>query len=124
MIVRNKSLSAKIGRPRKYRSERERDRAYYSRNRDKVKELGRRFRLKQYGLTPESYSEMVKSQEGRCLICGEHGSLVVDHDHRTGKVRGLLCDRCNRFLGIIETGITIGDFRTALNYLKWGELVI
>ena len=65
----------------------------------------RRKSLKQrYGMTLEAYEEMVEKQEGRCLICGElPPALFIDHDHATGKVRGLLCPRCNGALGVIET---------------------
>lgn len=41
----------------------------------------------------------LKSSVTECVICGNKGSLVVDHDHKTGKVRGLLCNHCNRGLG-------------------------
>ena len=54
-----------------------------------------------YGLTPDAYRELVASHDGRCAICGDQppGRLHVDHDHRTGKVRGLLCRGCNHALG-------------------------
>lgn len=57
-----------------------------------------------YGLTPDQYDELLASQEGRCAICrtetpGGKGGWHVDHDHATGKVRGLLCDNCNNGLG-------------------------
>ena len=52
-------------------------------------------------LTIARYEEMLAAQGGGCAICGEEaeGSLHVDHDHVTGKVRGLLCVRCNNALG-------------------------
>lgn len=56
---------------------------------------------KVYGLTPEQYDELLRRQGGRCAICrGRPKSkrLAVDHDHKTGAVRGLLCSRCNHDL--------------------------
>lgn len=55
---------------------------------------------------------MLEEQNGVCAICnqkqrgakGNSNKLCVDHNHETGKVRGLLCSFCNRFLGFIETG--------------------
>lgn len=52
-----------------------------------------------FGITPEQYIEMLKSQGGRCAICRREPAkinLSVDHDHDTGKIRGLLCPPCNR----------------------------
>ena len=54
-----------------------------------------------YGITHEQYESMVIKQEGCCLICrAATNSLHVDHDHASGKVRGLLCNNCNRFLAL------------------------
>ena len=53
------------------------------------------------GVTVEQYDAMLDAQGGGCAICGNPPKtrrLDVDHDHRTGKVRGLLCHRCNRTL--------------------------
>jgi hypothetical protein len=55
-----------------------------------------------HGLSPERYQEMVRQQEGRCRICKEDKPLVVDHDHGSGVVRGLLCQNCNRGLGMFR----------------------
>ena len=62
-------------------------------------------RLKQYGIEPSDFMDMLTMQNGRCAICG-HEDLtnrsffpVVDHCHETGKVRGLLCMNCNQGLG-------------------------
>jgi hypothetical protein len=59
-----------------------------------------RNRKYEYGLDNTSFLEMLYAQHGACAICGRvGGKLVVDHDHVTGRVRGLLCDRCNRGIG-------------------------
>lgn len=53
-----------------------------------------------YGITQEDYLEMLLNQGGVCAICGEAGvMLCIDHDHATGKIRGLLCAHCNHGLG-------------------------
>lgn len=57
-----------------------------------------------FGITVEKYEEMFKKQEGKCLICkrppsGRFKRLAVDHCHKTGEIRGLLCSRCNRAIG-------------------------
>ncbi|HLE80784.1 MAG TPA: endonuclease domain-containing protein [Dehalococcoidia bacterium] len=58
-------------------------------------------KLKRLGLTPADYEIFLEVQGGLCAFCGRvptHRRLAVDHNHKTGKVRGLLCYRCNRFL--------------------------
>lgn len=69
-------------------------------------ELWRKARLKKYGLTLEQYDEMLIAQDGGCAICGESESsgksLSVDHDHKTGQVRELLCRKCNSTLGYMR----------------------
>jgi len=64
--------------------------------------------LRRHGITPDVYTEMLESQNGVCAICGEEQKrklrgkvlpLHIDHDHATGKVRGLLCHHCNAGLG-------------------------
>lgn len=72
-----------------------------------------------YGLSAESYAEMVARQKGRCSICDEapsKGGLSVDHDHDTGAVRDLLCVRCNTALGKFRDDPRITSAATA--YLK------
>lgn len=60
-----------------------------------------------YGLTPEQYDKLFEQQNGCCAICGRHQSesklaLGIDHCHKTGKVRRLLCPPCNTCLGWFE----------------------
>ena len=60
-------------------------------------------RDRRYGLEPGTYDRMYETQAGRCYICGgEHpkGKLVVDHCHATGDVRHLLCNFCNKGIGL------------------------
>lgn len=72
--------------------------------------------LRAYGLTEETYNEMFDSQGGKCLICGDALTLVVDHDHVTGKVRGLLCNQCNVGLGSFKDRLDL--LRNAVLYLQ------
>jgi hypothetical protein len=62
-----------------------------------------RWILKTYGITSEQYEALYEAQGGSCYICqrasGKTKRLAVDHDHRSGFVRGLLCSTCNKFLG-------------------------
>lgn len=80
-------------------------RDYYQANKEKLKERMRaNALLRQYGLTVQDYDDLLEAQGGGCAVCGvEKGHagnrLAVDHDHSTGEVRGLLCDRCNLILG-------------------------
>jgi hypothetical protein len=60
-----------------------------------------------YGITIKEYERMLVEQDHSCYTCGSHESnlekrLHVDHEHSTGRVRGLLCDRCNRALGMFQ----------------------
>jgi hypothetical protein len=65
-------------------------------------------RLHKYGITPAQYAAMWDSQEGLCAICSRPAE-VIDHDHQTGDVRGLLCDFCNKGLGFFRDDQNILD---------------
>ena len=77
---------------------------------------------KNFGLTPEQFDSMVETQGGRCAICGtdEPGGkktrFSIDHDHETGKVRGLLCNNCNVGIGRLKEDPFI--FESAMVYLR------
>jgi hypothetical protein len=62
-----------------------------------------------YGLESEDYERLLAHQHGRCAICGSKRGyrLNVDHDHRTGLVRGLLCRRCNKLLMLVRDVIDL-----------------
>lgn len=74
-----------------------------------------------YGITLEQYKMLVEQQDHRCLICKAHRSylsrdLVVDHCHKTKKIRGLLCNLCNLGLGYFKDNDK--NLRSAIEYLK------
>jgi hypothetical protein len=74
-----------------------------------------------YGIVNADYLSMFESQGGCCAICLIHQSsfkrkLCVDHDHSTGKVRGLLCHSCNSALGLARDDVNI--LRAAISYLE------
>lgn len=84
-------------------------------------------RKSKYGLDDEKFQELLERQSGCCACCEkpldqgwtrEHkpNKLVVDHDHVTGKVRGLLCTMCNKGLGLL--GDNVEGLEKALKYLK------
>lgn len=69
-------------------------------------------------MTPEEYEAMLQSHGGVCAICGGPGGvrgLAVDHDHKTGQVRGLLCGSCNPALGTFYDDVDL--MRRAIAYL-------
>lgn len=80
------------------------------RNQDqiKVRDQKKNWNLeKNYGLTLDEFKKLEAEQNGTCLVCGSGPNgryaqnLVVDHNHETGKIRGLLCDTCNRAIGLL-----------------------
>jgi len=113
----------------KYRNEnkniiRERNINYHINN----PEAKKRQALKRtYGITLEQYNKLFESQNGVCAICGKPETdtnnrtnkviqIAVDHNHQTGNVRGLLCGKCNRMLGLVDDKIEV--LIKAIDYLK------
>ena len=75
-----------------------------------------------FGLTLEDYEKLLKEQEGKCAICeategnSKDWNFAVDHDHETGKIRGLLCNNCNRGLGLLQDSEEL--LRKAAKYVE------
>lgn len=86
----------------------------------------RRSLLRRYGLTEGQYLGLVSAQGNKCAICGKRDRfrdvLAVDHDHKTGLVRGLLCGECNRGLGIFNDSIEL--LTAAIEYLRGGRQTV
>lgn len=84
------------------------------------KDRHRKYLLKRvYGITEDEYYAMVTAQLGCCGICSQRSDqrLHIDHDHQTGVVRQLLCNRCNTLVGFIEKSAA-GVVQTALAYIE------
>ena len=94
------------------------NRRFYAKNRDKVRAQSKAYRKRNpdshmntslktnYGITIEDKRQMYAAQDGKCGACGKpiafYAESFVDHDHSTGKVRGLLCGKCNSALGFLD----------------------
>ena len=78
--------------------------------------------LSRHGISLKTREKMLKAQNYKCAICktdtpyGNKGVFCVDHCHKTGKIRGLLCDECNIGLGKFRDNIDY--LNSAINYLK------
>jgi hypothetical protein len=88
-------------------------REFRRRHPDRVKNVRLRFA---YGIDLSKYQELSVSQQGVCAICKIECKLFVDHDHATGKIRGLLCNACNLLLGKAKDSVEV--LTSAVLYLK------
>jgi len=78
-----------------------------------------------YGITPDDYNKLLMAQDNKCAVCGTDiqtynmghiKHFAVDHDHTTGKIRGLLCHNCNRSIGLLKEDPEV--LRKAANYIE------
>lgn len=88
------------------------------RNRENVRKSNCK---KLYGISFDDALRMFDKQNGKCLICGDDmhkgkRGFCIDHDHKTGKVRGILCSNCNTGLGMFKDNISI--LQDAISYLN------
>jgi len=97
----------------------ERTQKWRQANPDKMN--GQRLRQR-YSLSKADYEKLVKAQNGICAICGKEPNghrLFIDHDHKTGNMRGLLCRNCNFALELFEDDSK--RLLSAINYLRRRE---
>lgn len=100
----------------------------YLKNRDKILARNKRWVKSPHGRTmrlAKKFSISYKAAQKwlkitHCQICKDNLAIATDHDHKTGKVRGRLCYRCNRAMGAFHDSIRI--LSKAINYLKKGEI--
>ena len=91
------------------------DRAHYERN---IEYKKARWIQVKYGLTPNQVSAMMP-KDGLCPICKKVPTRwAIDHDHETGRIRGLLCLMCNSGLGFLKDSVS--NLRNAIVYLEQG----
>lgn len=94
---------------------------YAQKNSEKIKLMSRKSELKRkFNITIEDYNDMLKTQNNVCAIClnkcNTGNNLAVDHDHVSGKVRGLLCKNCNTAIGLLKENSD--TLKQAINYLE------
>lgn len=104
---------------------------WYKNNPDKIKAKSKRNYLKnpkrlrnnflkyKYGIDLKGYEQMFELQKGLCAIClkpEKNKSLAVDHNHQTKKIRKLLCEKCNKGLGLFEENMEY--LKSAVLYLR------
>ncbi len=97
--------------------QRERSRDYGRKN---IARIINNQRVRTYGITTEAYKILIDQQNNKCLCCeeifGSELSPHLDHDHKTGKIRGVLCHKCNTGIGLFEDNPA--KLRKAIIYLE------
>ena len=100
-------------------------RAYRLAHKEQYRKYSYNYTLKKLGLTASDYEQMKSAQDNKCFICHKTETvrqngllmpLAVDHCHATGRVRKLLCRKCNTCLGLADENTII--FKSMINYLE------
>lgn len=101
-------------------------RDWYSSHKESAAKAARKYKLRvAYNMTVDDFNKMLEAQGGTCAICkgpakGRFNTYNVDHNHNTGKVRGLLCFSCNVTIGIAQDNIDI--LSKMIIYLNGGAI--
>lgn len=107
---------------------------HYNNHKEEIKVKRRltynQVRLKStYGITVEEYLNILERQDNKCALCESEKSsfknmtlpLCVDHNHSTGQIRGLLCNKCNSMIGMVNENIEILE-KAILYLVKWNKV--
>lgn len=128
------NFSLQRGRPRAICKEcrKNESKEWYENNKERKRQLSQAYRhikkdqdlKKGYGISLEDFNKKLVEQNYRCKICDVHQenlkrALCVDHCHKTGTIRGLLCDLCNRSLGLLKDNKEV--LKKAIEYLEYYE---
>lgn len=91
---------------------------YYEKYGDKIKKRHKEYNLKRtYGIDIVTYNKLLESQNYKCPVCGDVLiSPHLDHNHTTGVIRGILCQRCNMAMGLLKEDIKI--LNSMINYIS------
>jgi hypothetical protein len=92
------------------------NRLYALKHPEKIRVWSIRSRWKRLGYDPDEIENFICEHKCGCEICGSFNKLFVDHDHKTGKIRGMLCGECNFGLGKFKDDM--GLLASAINYLR------
>lgn len=85
----------------------------------KYRAVNWRAKIRKHGLSVEQFERLLSDQGGGCALCGGRNAdrrLAIDHDHETGRIRGLLCSRCNTALGLLRDSVDL--LTRAVAYLR------
>ncbi len=113
-------LNALRRKKRKERGEeyRQYENGYRAANAERINE---RERARRYGLTVDELRELLAQHDGTCAICGtsepdeRYGQWAIDHCHDSGRIRGILCSKCNKGIGLLRDDPVV--LRAAADYL-------
>ncbi len=124
LLAKSKERYKKLDR----KKENERCRILYHKNRNHYLEKNMKYRIKhpetlrsyklktKYGISISEYEELYKSQNGKCFLCESKDNLCVDHNHISGKVRNILCKKCNTALGMVNDNSSL--LRKMADYIE------